>query len=182
MSSDRSEYKKEWYRKNKERLLEKQKVYNLENKNDIALYQSSYQDNNKEKIAIVRKEYYIKNKKEILTKSKERDLARRRIDPVYKLRRNCSTMIWQALHKKKNGLSILKYLTYSMKDLKIHLESQFDEKTSWENYGSYWHIDHIIPQSKLSYTSMEDDNFKKCWALDNLRPLEAIANIKKSNK
>ena len=48
---------------------------------------------------------------------------------------------------------------------------------SWKNYGVYWHIDHIIPQSDLPYTSMEDDNFKLCWALDNLRPLEAKQNL-----
>ena len=59
---------------------------------------------------------------------------------------------------------------------------------SWDNWGPYvkdnktWQIDHIIPQSKLVYTSMEDDNFKKCWALENLRPLESIENIKKGNK
>ena len=40
-----------------------------------------------------------------------------------------------------------------------------------------WHIDHIIPQSLLPYSSMEDDNFKKCWALSNLRPLSAKQNL-----
>ena len=34
-----------------------------------------------------------------------------------------------------------------------------------------WNIDHIIPQSTLPYTSMDDEIFKKCWALENLRPL-----------
>ena len=62
---------------------------------------------------------------------------------------------------------------------------------NWQNKGSYrvktwddndqttwkWQIDHIIPQSDLPYTSMEDDNFKKCWALENLRPLSAKQNI-----
>jgi hypothetical protein len=61
---------------------------------------------------------------------------------------------------------------------------------TWENYGSYsskiwdddnvsiwtWQIDHIIPQSCLPYASMEDDNFNKCWALENLRPLSAKQN------
>ena len=47
---------------------------------------------------------------------------------------------------------------------------------SWENYGSYWQINHIYPQSKLPYTSMEEENFKMCWAL------EKIANIRKGNK
>jgi hypothetical protein len=67
---------------------------------------------------------------------------------------------------------------------------------NWNNYGIYytnlwndndpstwvWNIDHIIPQSKLPYTSMEDDNFKKCWALDNLRPYSAKQNIIDGNK
>lgn len=67
---------------------------------------------------------------------------------------------------------------------------------TWENRGSYlsnkyiendsstwtWHIDHIIPQASLLYFSMEDENFKKCWALENLRPLKAIINIKKGNR
>jgi hypothetical protein len=37
--------------------------------------------------------------------------------------------------------------------------------------------DHIIPQSKLQYTSMKDENFKKCWSLENLRPLSAKQNV-----
>ena len=59
---------------------------------------------------------------------------------------------------------------------------------SWNNYGKYssnnetWNIDHIIPQSLLPYSSMEEENFKKCWDLSNLRPLKSIENIRKSNK
>ena len=34
----------------------------------------------------------------------------------------------------------------------------------------------LIPQSDLPYTSMEDTNFKKCWALENLRPYPAKQN------
>lgn len=43
-------------------------------------------------------------------------------------------------------------------------------------HGIYWHIDHIIPQFNLLYTSMEDNNFKTCWALNNLRALETTQN------
>lgn len=75
-----------------------------------------------------------------------------------------------------------------MQELKAHLEKQFEPWMSWDNYGAAstdmktWQIDHIVPQSKLSYTAMTDDNFQKCWALSNLRPLESFENIKKSNK
>jgi len=45
-----------------------------------------------------------------------------------------------------------------------------------------WQIDHIIPKSKRTFESLDCENFKKLWALENLRPLETIANIKKGNK
>ena len=43
-------------------------------------------------------------------------------------------------------------------------------------------IDHIRPDSSFDYKSVEDKEFQKCWALGNLRPLDAIKNIKKSSK
>jgi len=76
----------------------------------------------------------------------------------------------------------MKHLPYTQEQLKEHLENQFDSKMTWDNYGTYWHIDHIYPQSLLPYDSLEHPNFQKCWALENLRPLEAKANIKKGNK
>jgi len=59
---------------------------------------------------------------------------------------------------------------------------------TWENHGKFsndrktWHIDHIIPQSLLLFDNIEHPNFKKCWALENLRPISAKENLKKSNK
>ena len=58
---------------------------------------------------------------------------------------------------------------------------------NWDNYGKFnaevktWQIDHVIPQSRLPFEDFADTNFKKLWALDNLRPLETIENILKSN-
>ena len=79
-------------------------------------------------------------------------------------------------------------LPYTPLQLKEHLESLWEDWMNWDNYGKYdlnirtWHIDHIMPQSKLLYDSMEHPNFIKCWSLSNLQPLEAKENIKKSNK
>ena|ERR1700686_2802556 len=173
--SDRSEYKKNYYLKNRESILKKQKIYDQNKKERITNYQKEY---HKE----YNKIYYANNKERCHQTHNRYDMRRRARDPAYKLRKNCSTMIWQALKDQKNNLSILPFLPYTMEELKLHLELQFNEHMSWENYGTYWHIDHIIPQSLLIYNSMEDENFKKCWALENLQPLEAIANIKKSNK
>jgi 5-methylcytosine-specific restriction endonuclease McrA len=51
---------------------------------------------------------------------------------------------------------------------------------SWDNYGTYWHIDHIIPCSNFDFSDPIQQ--KECFNYTNLQPLEAKANIKKSNK
>lgn len=35
----------------------------------------------------------------------------------------------------------------------------------------------IIPHSEFKYISMECEEFKRCWALKNLRPLSAKLNL-----
>jgi len=61
------------------------------------------------------------------------------------------------------------------------LESKFKNGMSWKNYGK-WHIDHAIPDIRFRYKSPEDEEFKKCWALNNLQPLWAKENIRKGGK
>ncbi len=52
-----------------------------------------------------------------------------------------------------------------------------DDSNTWT-----WQIDHIVPQSRLPYDSMDHPNFKKSWTLGNLRPLSSKDNLFKSNK
>lgn len=105
---------------------------------------------------------------------REQEKLRRMVDINFRLKKNVSRAIGHAIVKRGN--SAIKYLPYTMNELKIHLEAQFDENMTWENYGTYWHIDHIVPHSTFAYKSMEDTEFKECWALNNLRPLEANQN------
>ena len=50
-----------------------------------------------------------------------------------------------------------------------------------KNGKKKWNIDHIIPQSRFSYDSLDHPDFLKCWALENLRPIEILENIRKSD-
>lgn len=133
-------------------------------------------DLQKIKFKIYKKEYIERNKDKI--NQKYRDNFKKNIS--FKLRKNISRHVNRILKNnssQKFGQSMLNFLGYSIDDLKKHLEKQFDSKMTWDNYGIYWHIDHIIPQSCLPYESMSDINFKKCWSLNNLRPLDAKTNI-----
>jgi hypothetical protein len=89
--------------------------------------------------------------------------------------------IWFALKGKKNGRKWEILVDYSLKDLMKYLEKQFNNKMNWDNYGSYWEVDHIKPKSLFHYQIPEDPEFKKCWALENLQPLEISLNRKKHN-
>jgi len=51
---------------------------------------------------------------------------------------------------------------------------------SWENYRTYWVIDHVIP---ITFFNLEDRYEKLvCTNWTNLRPFEKKANMEKSNK
>lgn len=162
-------YNKDYYAQNKDSVKEQQRKYRIENKSSIRQYNNKLENN------------------------------KRRTDPSFRLRKDCSRTVLAAL--KVNGgskcnYSIMEYLPYSIAELKEHLEKQFESWMTWDNQGSYrrdsyresdmstwtWQINHIIPQSALPYSSMTDDNFRRCWLLNNLRPLKSIDNLKKGSK
>ena len=105
----------------------------------------------------------------------------RKENPKFRLDCNMGIAIRQSLKGKKAGRRWERLVGYRLKDLIGHLENQFDEKMTWENYGNYWHIDHIKPRSLFKYTFSEEPEFKECWSLKNLQPLEKTANLRKSN-
>jgi hypothetical protein len=176
--------KKFYYLINRDAINLKNKLYIRSHKKEKSEYDKRYRGLNKEKINKIKREY---------------DKNKRITDPYYKLRYLISRSVRGAIKKyggKKQGLSTFKYLPYTVEELKEHLEKQFESWMNWDNWGLYdsntwddddsstwtWNIDHIIPQSKLLYTSMEEENFQKCWALENLRPYSSKQNVLDQDK
>lgn len=128
------------------------------------------------------KEYREKNKEKIRETKRNYERTRKSNDPIYKLINNFRTAIYQVLKEnnvQKNG-HYFEILKYKPDELISHLEKQFIDGMNWENYGQ-WHVDHIRPISSFKITEIGDDEFMKCWSLENLQPLWGIDNIKKSN-
>tara|TARA_B100001094_G_scaffold117052_1_gene112893 strand:- start:5520 stop:6122 length:603 start_codon:yes stop_codon:yes gene_type:complete len=113
----------------------------------------------------------------------QRNWRKNNMTPERKIRKSVSVAVYLVLKKgaKSKGGSTFAHLPYTPAELKEHIEKQFDRHMSWENYGTYWNLDHIIPQAALSYNSLTHPNFEKCWALNNLRPLEAKLNSSKGS-
>jgi hypothetical protein len=194
------EDKKEYYQENKEEILEIQKEYYQNHKKEKKEYQKEYCQNNKENIKEYHKEYYQENKEKASENRKEynsrpetkekrnkREKEKRANNPILKINRNISTIIWKDIKKnggKKNG-SKSKHLNWTMDELKIYFEFLFtlseNDWMTWKNYGE-WHIDHIKPLSHFKIDSMDHPDFQEAWALENLRPLEAKQNISEGNR
>ncbi len=107
--------------------------------------------------------------------------ARVESDPAKKLRSRVSNQIWWSLRDKKAGRRWESIVGYDVHALMAHLASKFQAGMSWENYGK-WHIDHMIPVVAFEFESEEDDQFKKCFSLNNLQPLWARDNMSKGTK
>jgi len=188
----RDAYHAEYRKKNKEKINAGMKAYYESNQAEIKRKHKEYRENNKDKISKSNKEWRSKDSSKEYSRAYKREWQRERLakDPAFKLRRNVSRLINFKINK--NSKSSFKYLPYTVQELKAHLESQFEDWMTWDNWGKYrvdswndndkstwtWQVDHIICQADLPYDSMEHPNFKKCWALSNLRPYSAKQNQK----
>jgi hypothetical protein len=192
------ECRKIWCEKNKEYVREKAKQYQKNNLDKFAKYRKKYYENNKDKIARKHKEYADAHKDEararatkwrINNRERVREAQRKhdqkvRSTPMGRISENISSEISRSITRGIRGKRghWEDIVGYTKEELKNHLESQFDENMSWNNYGSYWHIDHIVPMVAFNFETPEDIDFKRCWSLSNLRPLEATENMKKRCK
>ena len=144
---------------------------------------NKWYEENKEHRKEYLKEYREKNIDKIRQIKRDYEKNRKSNDPLYKLISNFRTAIYQVLKEnnvKKNG-HYFDILKYTPQQLIEHLEKQFSDEMTWDNYGD-WHVDHKHPISLYNIKEIGDNEFMKCWSLDNLQPMWGVDNIKKSNK
>lgn len=107
---------------------------------------------------------------------------RYRNNPKVRLNQSIRKSMSQALKNNKSGRHWENLVPYTLSSLKKHLEDRFEPRMKWKDYSySGWQIDHIIPKSFFSYKYPEDKEFQKCWSLENLQPLWAEENMRKSD-
>ena len=164
----KSESDKRHYKKNKEKRLSYHKDWYEQNKEYRKQYLKEYREKNVDKIRKTKRDY---------------ERTRKANDPIYKLISNFRTAIYTVLKES----TVDKYghyfdvLQYTPEELINHLEKQFKDDMTWDNYG-LWHVDHKSPITSFDIQEMGDEEFMRCWCLDNLQPLWGEENIRKSNK
>lgn len=151
---------KNWAIKNPEKVRAKSKKWALENRERKIANAKSWREMNRQYL----REYW----------------SQRRCQPEHRIAHSMSVRLYSLITDKKNTRTE-DLIGYKKEELLLHLERQFLDGMSWENYGQ-WHVDHIVPVSAFNIRSKNDiEEIRACWALSNLRPLWASDNIRKSN-
>ena len=130
-------------------------------------YQKQYNEEHQEAICKYRQGYINEKRKNNIK---------------FRMDGNMSSCIRKELKGSKQGRRWSECVGYNIEELITHLENLFNEDMNWDNYGTYWVIDHIIPRSWFGYKDHKDQEFKECWALKNLQPLEQEKNAIKSDR
>lgn len=110
---------------------------------------------------------------------------KKKSEPQYRINMAMSQSIYASLSGKKDYRKWMELAGYTLEDLMTHLESQFAESMTWNNYGhgvDKWNIDHIIPKNLWEYENPQDREFKQCWALANLQPMWMSDNCRKRDR
>ncbi len=181
---DNKEYRKQYYLKNKEKRAKLDKEYREKNKEKRINYDKTYYKEKREEILekkqndATRKEYakkYYQNNKEqrleysktYFSQNKEQHYYLKKVkkqkDINFRILENLRSRLSNALKGRVKNTTI-EELGCSIEEFKLHLEQQFDKNMNWENYGTYWEIDHIHPLSKggsFHYTNTQPMHFSE---------------------
>jgi hypothetical protein len=92
-----------------------------------------------------------------------------------------ASVIREAIKRGGESNAVHRALGYTIAELKKHIERQFIDGMTWDRFISgEIHIDHITPQA--AFDLQNDNEWRACWSLGNLRPLWGVDNLKKLDK
>lgn len=168
----------EWRARNAERIRARYQHLPEEKKEEIRKRSRQWRAENRERKVEANRQWAQANRDKMAAyfrKSKDK----RRSSPVHRVYESVSAQIRNAITKGKAGRTWESIVGYSLSDLVAHLERQFIRGITWANYGTAWHIDHIVPQADFELAGADDATIRACWCLSNLRPLASFENASK---
>jgi hypothetical protein len=178
----RNAYLKSYHQTNRDKRLKAQRLDYQQNKTKYQVANRNYRQQNKDKLRLKDSLYYQKNKSKIIARISIWEKARRKSNPQHRISHNLRKRLWEALHKQSlvKNQKTFDLIGCNMPTLMSHLEKQFTNGMSWENYGKKgWHIDHIKPCAAFNLSNPEEQ--KACFHYTNLQPLWECDNLAKGD-
>jgi hypothetical protein len=152
-------------------------------------YARQYRAANKDVIKAKNKDWYdragkfIKHDydKEHREQSRQYERDRYQNDVQYRLKKILRTRLFKTIKGLKSSKSMLSLIGFDITAFREWIEFQLGGTLfTWDNYGTTWDIDHVVPCSSFDLT---DHTAKQtCFKWSNMRPLGKAQNYTKSNK
>ena len=168
--------KKERYRQNRAAHCAASKRYVLANKEVVAARQAEWRKKNRKKLWAYGRKYYAENAERLKGEVHRRSTATLEA----RLLATCRKRISGFIRRKEGRPGTRELLGCTLPEFRDYLEKRFPKGCTWENYGSEWHIDHIIPCA--AFDLQDAKQLRQCFHFTNLRPLRASVNLRKHDK
>lgn len=178
--SCRNEFNRLYRESNKDAYLAARKRNYIKNIDKMRFEKVKYYHNHVEAKAAYDRVYRVENKQKIRGYKKSWEIKNKtRVD--IRIKRNLYRRINHVIMDGYKSAHTLDLLGCTFDEFLIHLESQFTENMSWDNYGQYgWHVDHVKPCNAFDLTDPTQQ--RECFNYKNLQPLWWVDNLKKSKK
>ena len=192
--ADNKERRREYWAANAEKIAEQRRKSRAANRDKVNEQARKWREANKEQVNARRRQnrvpnrdkineqarkYRASNKDKIQAYHRQYDADRRREDPSFKLCDLLRARLRSALQKKFKAGSAVSDLGCTGEQACEHLESLFDEHMTWDNWGTYWQVDHIYPLNKANLEDRIEFLAVNNWR--NLQPLKKGENIRKGD-
>lgn len=174
---DRKKYMKEYNEKYRDRIKAHKAAYYLDNKEYIDSRNKEYDLNNAEEKKKRTHKSYLRTKDKRLRVRRER--YKNEIE--FRLREVLRARVRDALKGRVKRSSVIEVMGCDIAAFRKHLESNFDDKMNWDNYGQNgWHIDHIKPLN--DFDLQIQDEYERAFHYSNMQPLWCHENWRKGAK
>lgn len=157
----------------------RQKAWRVANRDKVKSYNEAYRAAGYSSTADVAR-WRAANLEQARKDEARRMRERRATDPGFTLLCRLRARL-RSMALGKGGRRTEAVFPFTVEELRAHLERQFTKGMGWHNMGD-WHVDHIVPVAAFTIASVDDPDFRVCWALTNLRPIWADENQAKGAK
>lgn len=118
-----------------------------------------------------KRNHFLQNKNKYYKSSVRRQIERSKTDPTFiaaSIIRECVKRIFRLIETNKDG-NTFDLLGYSKEDFMSDISSKLYADMSWQNHGTVWHLDHIIPVAAFNLELPSHRKYVN--SLENFQPL-----------
>lgn len=137
-------------------------------------------DDNTRRRKVNRKRWAKNNPEKISVMRSKRNKVRRATDPNWKLRKTYRDQIYHALKGNRKSAKGRALLGCTFEFFRAYIENQFQPGWTWENHGTVWELDHILPCAEFHLQHSEEQEI--CFHWTNFQPLSVSDNRTKGDK